>query len=422
MKEYLKLLPQEIQKLIRIAGDIAYKNGMSAYLVGGFVRDLILDEKKLDLDIVVGGNGIKFAEVFADRLRGTLTRHKRFNTATLKLDTLKIDIATARKESYPFPGSLPEVCRGTLKDDLFRRDFSINAMAISIMPEDFGRLIDFFGGKEDLGKKKIRILHGLSFIDDPTRILRAIRFEQRYDFKLQKDTLSLLKDAVRQRMLEKVHPHRLRDELILILKEQYPLKQLKRIQELTGFGFINQALSLSRKNYGFFKVVKTQLSWFKKQYTQPKPPENWLVYLAVLFDSLTINEIKSTCKKFAFRKIEEKTILTYKIFSNKISRQLSKNRISHFEIFKLLKPLNYEIIILLKAKYKNRNLQKNIKVFLESYDGIRASISGDDLKKLGLAPGPRYREILSRILEAKLDGRIKTKREELALVKRLILE
>ncbi|MCX5710840.1 MAG: tRNA nucleotidyltransferase, partial [Candidatus Omnitrophica bacterium] len=196
MKKYLERLPKEIRELVYFTKDLAAYRGMPAYLVGGFVRDLILGVRNFDLDIVVVGDGIKFAEYFSRALKAKLIRHKRFGTATVVLKPgLKIDIATARSEFYPHPAHLPVVKPGSLKDDLFRRDFTINAMAISLVEKDFGRLIDCYGGKNDLKARSIRVLHALSFIDDPTRIIRAIRFEQRFDFKIDPDTLKLLKEA-----------------------------------------------------------------------------------------------------------------------------------------------------------------------------------------------------------------------------------
>ena len=212
MKTYLNNLPKEIQNLIRLTGDIASQNNMYAYLVGGFVRDLILGAKNLDLDIVVEGEGIKFAEALAQRLQAKLIRHRRFGTATVILKKrLKVDIATARSEVYPKPAYLPIVRPGRLQDDLFRRDFGINCLAMSINQADFGRIIDLYGAKEDLRRRRIRILHGLSFIDDPTRILRGVRFAARYNFRLEAGTRQLLEEALKSKMLDKVQPQRTRD-------------------------------------------------------------------------------------------------------------------------------------------------------------------------------------------------------------------
>ena len=420
MKKYLDNLPNEIQNLIRLAGDIASSCNMSVYLVGGFVRDLILGVKNLDLDIVVEGDGIKFAEVLSRKLNAGLIRHRRFGTATVIFKRhFKIDIATARQEYYPEAAHLPEVIRGNLKDDLLRRDFTINAMAISINRRDFGRLIDYFGGRQDLANKKIRILYNLSFIDDPTRILRAIRFEQRYDFKIEPKTLKYLREANKLKMLQRVQPQRLRDELILILKESHPLKSLNRIKGLIGFNFINPGLSLSKKTSLFLKSAERQIGWFKKEYPRHRKLDAWLIYFTGLIGPLNINNIKLICKKFAFRRGEEKRILAYKELKPQFSKELSQDKVKASRVFSLLEPLSYEVIILIKAKFKNKNLKRNIKDFFEIYNGSRLYISGIDLARLGLAPGPSYQKIFRRILNAKLDGLVKTKKEELELIKKI---
>lgn len=420
MKKYLDNLPKEIQDLIYLASDSAYSNNMSVYLVGGFVRDLILGVKNFDLDIVVEGDGIKFAEVLSGKLNVGLIRHRRFGTATVILKKhLKVDIATARQEYYPEAAHLPEVTCGVLKDDLLRRDFTINAMAISINRQDFGRFIDCFCGRQDLANKEIRVLHNLSFIDDPTRILRAIRFEQRYNFKIEPKTLKLLREANRLKMLERVSRERLRDELILILKEGHPLKPLNRIKELTRFDFINSGLSLSKKTSVFLKSIESQISWFEGKYPKRRQLDTWLTYFIGLIDQLNINNIKLICKKFAFRRGEEKRIVAYKKLNPKFIKELSRDKIEASRVFSLLEPLSYEVIILIKAKFKNSNLKKHIEDFFEIYNGIHLYISGGDLHKLGLTPGPYYQKIFHRVLNAKIDGLIKTKKEELELIKKI---
>lgn len=423
MKEYLNKLPKEIQDLIHLAGNIASRNNTPAYLVGGFVRDLILGAKNLDLDIVVEGDGIKFAENFAARLKAKLTRHRRFGTATVIIKpNLKVDITTARKEFYPEPAHLPVVNSGSLKDDLFRRDFTINAMAISISGKDFARFIDFFGGRKDIRAKSIRILHDLSFIDDPTRILRAIRFEKRYNFQIESSTLRLLKEAARQKMLEKVQPHRLRDELILILKESYPIKEIRRLQQLAGFNFISPVFLVSLKTYRFLNCIEKQISWFKKQYPERRTLDSWLIYFMGLMEPLGITYVRSICKKFSFRKGEEKRILVYKKAAPVIICALSKDEVKPSRIFRLLEPLSYEVTLLIKATSRNPSLQRHIEVFFEIYNGMRLYVSGHDLHKLGIAPGPYYQQIFSKVLNAKLNGLIKTKEEELSLIRKLIKE
>jgi len=421
MKKYINKLPKEIFDLIRRARDVVSSNRIPAYLVGGFVRDLILGAENLDLDITVEGDGIKFAEDFCSKLKVKLIRHRRFGTATVILKPhLKIDFATARRESYPEPAHLPVVEMGELKDDLFRRDFTINAMALSINNKNFGQLIDLFGGRDDLVGGKIRVLHGLSFIDDPTRILRAIRFEKRYNFGIEPKTMKYLEEAVRLGMLEKVEPQRIRDDLTLMLKEKNPLKEIKRLQELTGFSFIDKSLSLSKENYQLLVSAEKQMNWFAESCFKRRQLDTWLIYFMGLLDSLGIDVIRDICRRLALHRGEEKRILAYKGIDRKFILRLSKRNIKPSEIFALFEPLSYEVLILLKAKYKDRGIQKHIQDFFRAYNGMHIHISGGDLRGLGVMPGPYYQKIFAKVLNAKLNGLVKTKEDELILVKKSI--
>ncbi|TRZ96406.1 CCA tRNA nucleotidyltransferase [bacterium] len=421
MKKYLEKLPQDIKDLINTACSLANKMNLQAYIVGGLVRDLFLGVKNLDLDIVIEDDGIGFAEAFANLFKAKLIRHRRFGTATVILKPgLKIDIASARREIYPEPASLPQVVPGTLMDDLLRRDFSINAMAIKISGKDFGKLIDLFSGREDLASGKIRVLHELSFIDDPIRILRAVRFEKRYNFHVESKTLKLLKEASRIKMLDRVEPQRLRDELIMTLKEAQPLKQMRRLQELVGLRFISSGLSLSKSDEQMFGAIRDELHWFREVHTRRRQLDFWLIYFMSLLDGLSTRSVKLICRKFAFLKGETKRIISYKKVSHFFILRLSQGKIRPADIFDLLEPLSYEVILLLKAKYKNPTFQKHINDFFEYYNGMHLHIRGDDLARLGLQPGPEYQEIFKKVLKAKLNGLVKTKEEELVLIGRLL--
>jgi tRNA nucleotidyltransferase (CCA-adding enzyme) len=421
MKKLLNRLPQELQNLIRIASDISLRSGMQAYLVGGFVRDLILGVKNFDLDIVIEGDAIKFAQDFAICLKAKLIAHRRFGTATVIVSSsLKVDFATARKETYPASASLPVVTYGNLQDDLARRDFTINAMAVSLSSGEFARLIDLFNGQKDLRNKLIRVLHDLSFMDDPTRILRAIRFEQRYDFKIEPRTLQNLKESVKLKMLQKVEPQRLRDELILILKEDNPIKPIKRISELCGFGFVNKGLSVSRKTYAFLKAVENQIKWFRETHLSRRKLDTWVMYFMALIDSRNLRQVREICRRFVFRKGEEKRVIDYKKIRRSIIFELSRPKIKPSRIFGLLEPLTYEVMLLIRAKYRNKALQKNIADFLRMYNGMRIYTSGEHLRQFGLLPGPVYQKILRKILNARLNGHVKTKEDELNLVKKIL--
>lgn len=421
MRHYLNNLPKEIRDLIAIAQDISCSVNMPVCLVGGFVRDLLLGVKNLDLDIVVDGDGMRFAQELALHLKGKLIQHRRFGTATVSLSpNLKIDIATSRKEFYPEPAHLPVVSKGSLEDDLYRRDFTVNALALDISCENFGKLIDFFGGKVDLDNKKIRILHNLSFIDDPTRILRAIRFEKRYNFKIEPRTLKKLKDAVSLKMLEAVSPHRMRDELILALKEGHPLKVIRRLRNLAGFNFISPKIKLRQKDYKLFSAIEKQISWYRMTYPCRRPIDAWLIYLIAILDSLSINESRKILQRFAFRKGEEKRVLDYKKNNRNLSSKLKREKIKPSKIFAMLGPLSYEVTLIFKAKYKNRRIQRHIENFFKVYNDIRILTSGYDLQKIGILPGPRYQKIFKKMLMLKLDGKVATKEEELQYIKKII--
>lgn len=422
MKKHLTKLPSEIKNIVSLSRKIAAKNNARAYLVGGCVRDLLLNEKNLDLDIVVEGSGIQFAEELAGAFNARLIRHKRFGTATLILpgSHLKVDIATARKEYYPHPAHLPVVEPGGLREDLYRRDFTINAMAIGISGGQSGRLIDFFGGKEDLANKKVRVLHDLSFIDDPTRILRGIRFEQRLGFRFESGTLELLKQSAGMGMLEKVEPQRMRDELILCLKEDLPLRVIRRIESLAGFVFIGRNFSVSGRTMLLLNSAQRQISLFKNSYPKRRQVDSWLIYFMALTDSLSKKELAGICKKFVFRKGEEKRMLGYKKSGAGFISRLKKAKGKPSLIFSLLEPLSYEVILLIMAKYKDAVIRRICADFFEAYNGMKIYSSGRDLCSLGVRPGPCYGRIFAKVLEAKLEGIVRTRQEELGLIKKLI--
>jgi tRNA nucleotidyltransferase (CCA-adding enzyme) len=223
-----KLDPQS-RSLITSIGQLAQRLKMKAYLVGGPVRDLLLGHPGIDLDIVVEGNAMRLADEFSEKtLNSMVVKYPAFKTATVSLaDGRMIDFASARKEKYARPGAFPAVVSATLKEDLARRDFTINAIAIAINPLEWGAMIDPFKGAADLKAKKIRVLHAKSFNDDPTRILRAVRFKERFGFKIELGTLQLLKEAIKDSVFDTIKPQRYAKEYNKILKEPNPDAGLK---------------------------------------------------------------------------------------------------------------------------------------------------------------------------------------------------
>ncbi|MBU1007028.1 MAG: hypothetical protein KKH08_05515 [Candidatus Omnitrophica bacterium] len=219
-----KKFPKKVLAIVNTVGEIADKRTFRVYIVGGLVRDLLLGTSNYDLDFVVDGDGIEFAKALNGYLKGELKIHRAFKTATLMHKGLRIDISTARGESYKKPAAYPDVRPGTIKEDLFRRDFTINAMAVSVNKKTFGQLIDLYGGAGDLKKGIIRVMHDKSFSDDPTRVFRAVRFSARFDFKIESHTKDLIKKAVLSGLLGDVNRGRIKKEVDLFLKEKEPKK------------------------------------------------------------------------------------------------------------------------------------------------------------------------------------------------------
>jgi len=418
MEKHLKKLPEPILSLVYRARDIARDRGVEAYLVGGFVRDLLLGRENFDLDIAVEGDAIEFARYFSRGLECRLVAHRRFGTATLILPEHKIDFAMTRKESYPEAAALPVVAAGTIDEDLFRRDFTINTLAIGLGPGQFGRLIDIHGGKADLEAGIVRILHDKSFIDDPTRILRAVRFEQRFGFHLEPRTLRLLKAAVRARMLFRVEPQRLRDELALMMKERLPLPAITRCAELAGFRFLSPRIRLTRRLLRLLGAIEGEVEWFHRDCSPRRRIEGWTMYLTALFQREDRARAEAVCSRFAFGKGERSRILAYTGSRRAVEEALIRPVVRPSRIFDLLEPLPYEVILLIRAGSVNVRLRQRIAEFFLGCHGTCVAISGHDLESLGIAPGPQYQRILKKVLEAKLNGALNTREEELAFAAR----
>jgi tRNA nucleotidyltransferase (CCA-adding enzyme) len=417
-----KDLPEEMARFIHLAGVLADKKGVSVYVVGGFVRDLLLGVNNFDIDLVIGGDGIIFATDLAARLKLRLVTHRRFGTATLHgLTGFKVDIASARKEIYEKPAALPIVFNGTIEDDLFRRDFTINAMAISINKTTFGQLVDFYDGHSDLKMGIVRALHQNSFIDDPTRILRAVRFEQRFDFKIEKNTLHGIDDAQHAKMLHHVHKHRLRDELVLIFKEKTPFKSLKRLHELCGFSYIAGELRFKKNDAHLYEEVLKKISWFREQFNYRRHLESYTMYMCLFFHALALSVLENVIGDFAFHKGESSRMISLKKNLKVMDEGLAKKNMKPSEVYRILEPLSYEVILLGAILSKSVHVAQRVEDFLLHYNGQRPHIKGEDLKVLGVKPGPRFKSILEKLLFAKIDGDVKNKEEESALVQRLLM-
>ncbi len=432
--ELNRMLPKKLMGLIKVIGLEADKSNLAVFLVGGFVRDLLLGAVNNDLDIVVEGDAIRFMEQLACKIQGKVVRHKKFGTGTIVMERpkwlplardesakFKIDIASAREETYKKPAALPTVKFSSLKEDLYRRDFTINAMAVNINKKNFGLFIDFFDGKKDLKKAVIRVLHNKSFIDDPTRIFRAVRFEQRFAFKIEKRTLQLIAQAARKDVFSLTESRRIRAELILILKEEHPEKAIFRMRELHELRFIHRALSLRRDISVTFNKLKKRVKWYKTICAPGKKTDVWLVYLMVMLEKLSSGEISEVLEKFVFTRVESLKLKSYKALAEETVKKISvREEMTHSGIYTLLKPLSHEEILYVMAKVRTEKAKNRIENFFINLDNMTLKTKGYDIKKEGVNPGPRYTELSRCLLREKLDGKIATKKDEIKYLRQII--
>lgn len=415
-----KRLPHRISDYFNQIGKIADEFGVNAYVVGGFVRDLMLNENNFDLDIVVEGDGINLAREFARRLDGKCKSHRRFGTSVVFLpDGLRIDFATARSEYYKSPAALPIVTQSSTRDDLFRRDFTINALAIKLGGNGSNLLIDYFGGQSDIREKKIRVLHKLSFIDDPTRVFRAIRFEQRLNFRICKETEKLIKEAVEKEIFHRLSGKRLFAELILILKEKNCYKALWRMKKLGLLRFFHSKLDFTKAREDLIKRIDRVISWYRLSGIK-KECHEWLVYLMGLVIILEERDLKEFEDRLAvphrFRSSIKDVRGKYK---HVLKRFKGKRVLKPSEIAGVLQNLSIEGLLFLMAFSKNERSRRYISTYLTRFMDVRREINGDDLKRLGIKPGPEYKKILNDVYNARLDGAINCRDEEIELVKKM---
>jgi tRNA nucleotidyltransferase (CCA-adding enzyme) len=416
-----KAIPKKTFQLLLNIGRMADQEKINAFMVGGFVRDLLLGKKNLDMDIVVEGDALKFSRKLAERFKAGLVSYPRFGTSTIILkDKFKIDFAQARSEIYPYPAALPRVKFSHLRDDLYRRDFTINAMAIQINAASFGRMIDFFGGQEDLKARKIRILHRLSFIDDPTRIFRAVRFEKRYGFKIETQTEKLIKQAINQKLFAQTSKERLRNEICLILSEKKPEPAIERMNELDELRFIHPQLKWNLKKAKLFQKIRQQISWFAKNAPGQITLKQWLIYFAALVKDLPIRQIKKIGCAYRFSAEEQKKLTKMCGEYKKVLSGLSRTKLRPSQIYALLIPYGSEEIIFFLSQAKKRSAEIKLKKFITVYQRVKNCLGGHDLIKMGFTPGVQFKHILSRLLCANLDYGIDSKKAASDFLKKLL--
>lgn len=414
--------PADIYSALELAGEIAQELKSTAYCVGGYVRDLFLQVPNFDIDLVVEGDGRELAVRMAQKLGVKVRIHERFGTATILWDTgTKIDVATARTEYYEFPAALPVVERSSIREDMYRRDFTINTMVICLNPDKFGDLIDYFGGRKDIQNRYIRILYNLSFVEDPTRILRAIRFEQRYKFTIEFDTLRFARDAIERRMLGKLSYKRILQELILILSEKDPMSAMERMKETGVWKYILPEVKLEELNRIPFKRIPIVIGWWEDRY-YGREIKSWVVYLLAIFAKLTASQLAEVFNRYPLDRYAQRCIED-SVVVPQLADKLSRNpELRPSQIDKLLAHLGAENVIYLLLHFREESVWDRVVSYCDLKERAQVEISGHDLKQLGLKPGPLFKKILAELYDTKLDLTTANREEELAMVRKWMKE
>lgn len=426
-------LPPAVWRMVQHVSDVADEMGMPIYFVGGLVRDLLLDLPSVDVDMVVEGDAIELAQTLRQRFGGRVRSHSRFGTAKWLLSQRvwrtvapganqqeapdSIDFVTARTEFYEQPSALPEVESGSIKLDLHRRDFTINTLAVRLDGAHLGQLLDFYGGLRDLNQGVIRVLHSLSFIDDPTRIVRAARLEQRLDFTIDERTKELIAEGLP--MLERVTGERIRHEIELALREPDPVPVIERLQELDVLQQIDPGLTWGERSAeGFYSLQELLSRQAWSDALQGESPAS--VYFALWMAPLPGRVRRRVMERLRVRKSTREEVEGVVEVMAALKALPLEAQPSQVE--EMLRPFEAQPRILLAARAALEGCREAhlLEQYQQQWRHVSPAIDGNHLRQMGLKPGPQYGVLLDRLLAARLDGEVSSEAEERALLAQLI--
>ena len=425
--------------LLRKVIEVANLKNMPIYTVGGFVRDLLLDLPSHDFDIVIEGDAVRIAQELSAQFGGRVVSHRRFGTAKWQIKEIRpalakalnipdsrgedlpefLDLISARTEFYDHPTALPTVERSNIKLDLHRRDFTINTLALRLDHHHYGELYDHWGGLNDLHNKKIRVLHSLSFVDDPTRLLRAVRFEQRFQFQIEARTLQLMDEA--RPMLRQVSGDRLRHEFDLVFKETDPCQIMARMMELDLLTPIHPQLNWSLVQESSMQSIRSaplEPGWNLPDHVGNIPLElalHWSIWLA----GLPVKPVKEISSRFKFPAPLAAIVRS------------TAELLPTMSLLPGMKPsgvtaqLETFPEVSLYSAYMQSNdqdIRELLITYIQRWKNIQPITNGDDLRKAGLLPGPAYKNILTALRSAYLDGKITSQAEEKSLLTEILTQ
>jgi tRNA nucleotidyltransferase (CCA-adding enzyme) len=396
-----------LQDAVAALGDRAE----GVYLVGGTVRDILLGEESFDIDIAVEGDAIELARGLAEALGGRVTPHTKFGTAVVTYgEGGRVDVVTTRTEFYDSPGALPTVERAGLREDLFRRDFTINAMAVSLKPADFGRLVDPFGGRADLEAGVLRVLHNLSFIDDPTRIFRGIRYEARYGLRLEEHSARLARGCIEMGLVGDLSSARLRDELQALLEDPGAAGGIRRLGEIGADRAIHPRLRADDEAAALFERALT----LRTELNVEAPA--WRVGLAVLGRDLSSDEAYSWLERLKVRRRDLNRIAGAIVVAPRIVERLRAEELDPSQVVAVADVFAPDAPLLALAREDRPELRE----YFTRLRDVELEIGGAELAELGLSESPRVGEVLSELRRRKLNGELDGRESELAAARELL--
>ncbi len=418
-------------KLFRTCAALSVDFG-GVYLVGGFVRDLLLDQPNVDVDIAVEGDGIAFATRLAAELGGRVRSHRKFKTAVVLLppdvlgegraglrpseEPFHVDVATTRAEFYDYPAALPRVEHASIRQDLFRRDFTINAMAISLSGRDVGKVIDFFGGYRDLKQGVVRVLHNLSFIEDPTRIFRAVRYENRYGFRMDEQTRAFARACVDMHLVGDLSSVRLRNELIALLGESDVEWTLNRLYELGVAKEVHPKLATGAKTVGLVKRIDSLVQELDLS-GQVVP---WRLRLAAMTRNMTHDELWVWLERLKLRRADSEVVRAAVVVGPVLSARLAREEMSDWDIYRTLRRTPLEAVVFALASTEEQVVASRLRRYLLDLRFRTLSVTGNDLLALGMKKGPSIGRLLERLRELRVEGIVTDRESELEYARRLV--
>ncbi len=427
IKDKLQEIDKDYYLLLLDIGKVSKELGLKSYLVGGMIRDLLLGFDNLDIDIVVENNAKQLAEALVKKIPNCeiAAKHDKFHTAKVIFNIngkkIPIDLASTREEIYEYPAALPTVSVSDLKRDLYRRDFTINALAASLLPEDFGEIVDLFDGLIDLKEKKIRVLHELSFIDDPTRMIRAVRFACKLGFKIEENTRKLLKEAVESKqfdnLIERIRGDRVKIEIRYLFNLPNIEESIKAFFESEVYRMVS--MSLRAEQSEAWQSPKANEIASLQQVAPRNDISKWLIILALIIKNLSSDKQENILKNLQLAGDEIKIIRDgFNVF-NKLKE---KQNVDSMIVYRELRNLSLESIAIVTQLIRTSSfaLRNLIDEYINKTSKIKLGITGQDLIKMGVKEGKRVGEILDIVLEMKINNPEMSKEDEIIEAEKLI--